>query len=50
VVDFEALGHAVEETCGVSNVVLEIIREENTLHEFNQAMHDLRDRGWKLEK
>ena len=48
VVDFEALGHAVEATCGVSNVVLEIIREENTLYEFKQAMHDLRNRGWKL--
>jgi sugar phosphate isomerase/epimerase len=48
VVDFEALGHAVEATCGESNVVLEIIREENTLYEFKQAMHDLRNRGWKL--
>jgi sugar phosphate isomerase/epimerase len=48
VVDFEALGPAVEATCGVSNVVLEIIREENTLYEFNQAMHELRNRGWKL--
>jgi L-ribulose-5-phosphate 3-epimerase len=50
VVDFEALGRAVEATCGVSNVVLEIIREENTLYEFKQAMHDLRNRGWKLGK
>jgi L-ribulose-5-phosphate 3-epimerase len=50
VVDFEGLGNAVEATCGVSNVVLEVIREENTLTEFSQAMHDLRDRGWKLEK
>ena len=48
VVDFEGLGGAVEATCGVSNVVLEIIREENTLYEFDKAMHDLRDRGWKL--
>jgi sugar phosphate isomerase/epimerase len=48
VVDFEALGPAVEATCGESNVVLEIIREENTLDEFKQAMHDLRNRGWKL--
>jgi L-ribulose-5-phosphate 3-epimerase len=48
VVDFEALGRAVEATCGVSNVVLEIIREEDTLNVFSQAMHDLRDRGWKL--
>ena len=48
VVDFEALGDAVEATCGVGDVVLEIIREENPLHEFDTAMHDLRDRGWKL--
>jgi L-ribulose-5-phosphate 3-epimerase len=48
VVDFEGLGDAVEATCGVSNVVLEIIREENTLYEFDKAMHDLRDKGWKL--
>jgi L-ribulose-5-phosphate 3-epimerase len=48
VVDFEGLGDAVEATCGVSNVVLEIIREENTLYEFDKAMHDLRNMGWKL--
>ena len=50
VVDFEGLGGAVEATCGVDNVVLEVIREENTLYEFDKAMHDLRDRGWKLGK
>ena len=50
VVDFEGLGDAVEATCGVSNVVLEIIREENTLYEFDKAMHDLSDRGWKLAR
>jgi L-ribulose-5-phosphate 3-epimerase len=48
VVDFVGLGGAVEATCTESNVVLEIIREENTLYEFKQAMHDLRNRGWKL--
>ena len=48
VVDFEGLGDAVEATCGVSNVVLEIIREESTLYEFDKAMHDLKDKGWKL--
>ena len=47
VVDFNGLGDAVEATCGVSNVVLEIIREENPLYEFNKAMHDLRNKGWK---
>src|SRR3954471_6757662 len=34
VIDWNGLGQAVEKTCGVSNVVLEIIREENTLDEF----------------
>jgi L-ribulose-5-phosphate 3-epimerase len=48
VVDFEGLGGAVEATCGESNVVLEIIREENPVHVFNQAMDDLKSRGWKL--
>ena len=38
----------MEKTCGVSNVVLEIIREENTLHEFSTAMHDLASLGWNL--
>ena len=47
-VDVEGLGGAVEATCGVDNVVLEIIREENTLKEFDQAMHDLPDKGRKL--
>ncbi|MDV6212659.1 sugar phosphate isomerase/epimerase family protein [Rhodococcus erythropolis] len=47
VVDFEGLGDAVEKTCGVSNVVLEVIREENPLFEFNKAIHDLGYMGWK---
>jgi L-ribulose-5-phosphate 3-epimerase len=49
VVDFDGLGDAVEATCGVGSVVLEIIREENPLYEFDTAMHALRKRGWKLE-
>ena len=48
VIDWEDLGRAVKSTLGVDNVVLEIIREENTLDEFAQAMHDLRDAGWDL--
>jgi L-ribulose-5-phosphate 3-epimerase len=48
VIDWEGLGRAVESTLGVGNVVLEIIREENTLNEFAQAMRDLRDAGWDL--
>jgi hypothetical protein len=47
VIDFKGLGDAVEATLGVSNVVLEIIREENTLYEFARAMEDLTERGWK---
>jgi L-ribulose-5-phosphate 3-epimerase len=46
VIDWKGLGEAVETTCGVNNVVLEIIREENTLYEFDKAMHDLEDFGW----
>jgi L-ribulose-5-phosphate 3-epimerase len=48
VVDFVGLAGAVEATCGEGNVVLEIIREENPVHVFNQAMDDLKSRGWKL--
>ena len=47
-IDFKGLGDAVEKTLGVSNVVLEIIREENTLDEFAKAMDALTERGWKL--
>ncbi len=50
VIDWEGLGRAVESTLGVDNVVLEIIREENTLAEFAQAMRDLSDAGWDLGK
>ncbi|MET3905163.1 L-ribulose-5-phosphate 3-epimerase [Paenarthrobacter sp. 4246] len=48
VIDWNGLGKAVKETCGVDNVVLEIIREENPLQEFKTAMQDLKDRGWEL--
>jgi len=48
VIDWEGLGDAVEATLGVSNVVLEIIREEKTLYEFAKAMDDLTAKGWKL--
>ncbi|MFK0004868.1 sugar phosphate isomerase/epimerase family protein [Paenarthrobacter sp. NPDC090522] len=48
VIDWNGLGKAVKETCGVSNVVLEIIREENPLQEFKKAMHNLKDQGWDL--
>ena len=48
VVDWTGLGNAVKETCAVNNVVLEIIREENPLGEFNKATDDLKQRGWEL--
>lgn len=48
VIDFRELGDAVEKTVGVSNVVLEIIREENPLYEFNKGISDLKLRGWNL--
>lgn len=48
VIDWDGLGNAVEATCGVDNVVLEIIREENPVDEFKKAMDDLRSRGWEL--
>lgn len=49
VVDWDSLGDAVEATCGINNVVLEIIREEDTLQVFSHAMQDLKSRGWKLD-
>ncbi|MFI6702315.1 sugar phosphate isomerase/epimerase family protein [Streptomyces sp. NPDC050509] len=48
VIDWNGLGKAVQETIGVDNVVLEIIREENTLEEFAKAMRDLIEEGWNL--
>jgi sugar phosphate isomerase/epimerase len=48
VIDWNGLGKAVEETCGVNNVVLEIIREENPVQEFKKAMQDLKNQGWDL--
>lgn len=50
VIDWEGLGRAVRSTVGIDNVVLEIIREENTLYEFAQAMRDLTEAGWDLGK
>jgi sugar phosphate isomerase/epimerase len=48
VIDFEGLGNAVDATCGVSDVVLEIIREENALDEVNKGIADLKNLGWKV--
>jgi L-ribulose-5-phosphate 3-epimerase len=49
VVDFDALGKAVEATCGVENVVLEIIREQDPVKEIKDGLSELGRRGWKLD-
>ena len=48
VVDFEGLGKAVETTCGIENVVLEIIREKDPLLEINAGIAELKKRGGNL--
>jgi len=48
-VNFEDLGRAVEATCKVENVVLEIIREKEPLEEINKGIAELQKRGWNLK-
>jgi L-ribulose-5-phosphate 3-epimerase len=48
VVDFEALGRAVETTGRGKDVVLEIIRDKNPLGEITTGVDELKKRGWKL--
>jgi L-ribulose-5-phosphate 3-epimerase len=48
IVDFEALGHAVEATGKKDDVVLEIIREKDPLHEINKGVDELKTRGWRF--
>jgi L-ribulose-5-phosphate 3-epimerase len=48
IIDWRALGAAVDAHLGAENVVLEVIRPENTLHEFSTAFRDLRAAGWNL--
>jgi sugar phosphate isomerase/epimerase len=48
VVNFEDLATAVEATCKVENVVLEIIRENEPLEEINNGITELQNRGWNL--
>lgn len=48
VIDWVRLGAAVEATCGVDNVVLEVIRDQNPLGEVQLAIGELRERGWAL--
>lgn len=48
VIDWEALGAAVDATIGTDDVVLEVIREDEPLLEFDKAMDELSSRGWKV--
>ena len=48
VIDFEALGKAIETTCDMDDVVLEIIREKDPLGEIERGISELKNRGWKL--
>jgi len=48
VINFEDLGRAVYDTCGVENAVLEIIREKDALTELNSGITELRKRGWNI--
>jgi L-ribulose-5-phosphate 3-epimerase len=48
VINFEALGKAIETTRNLDNVVLEIIREKDPLEEVDKGINELKKRGWKL--
>lgn len=48
IIDWTQLGAAVDATIGVDNVVLEVIREERPVHEFDTAVRDLRAAGWTI--
>lgn len=48
VIDWRGLAEVVDSTLGVDNVVLEIIREQDTLREFATGMDALRERGWTI--
>ena len=50
IIDWNALGTAVDAHLGQENVVLEVIRPENTLQEFSTAFRDLTAAGWNLSK
>lgn len=50
VVNFEDLGDAIEATCNIDNMVLEIIREEDPLIEIKKGIHELKNKGWKLDR
>lgn len=48
VIDFEALGKAVDATCRTENAVLEIIREKDSLKEVHAGISELKKRGWSI--
>ena len=48
VVDFQALGSAVEATGKSKDVVLEIIREKDPLGEIRTGLQELEKRGWSV--
>ncbi|CUX71084.1 MULTISPECIES: sugar phosphate isomerase/epimerase [Agrobacterium] len=49
IIDFESLGRAVDSVFNVDRVVLEVIREEEPLLEINNAIQELKKRGWSLD-
>ena len=48
VIDFEALGKAVDATCKTENAVLEIIRVKDPLTEVHAGISELKKRGWSI--
>lgn len=48
IIDFEALGKAVDATCKTENAVLEIIREKDPLKEMHNGIYELKKRGWSI--
>ncbi len=49
IIDFVGLGRAVDSVFSVDRVVLEVIREEEPLLEVNNALQELKKRGWRLD-
>jgi sugar phosphate isomerase/epimerase len=49
VINFEELAKAVEATCGIENVVLEIIRENEPLEAIQTGISELRKRQWNFD-
>jgi sugar phosphate isomerase/epimerase len=48
IIDFEALGKAVQVTNKKDDVVLEIIREKHPLEEIQNGLSELKKRGWSI--